>query len=146
MNGGVVSGVTSGAALPITHSSTVKIDGQFVVRFMDLSVHNANGGGTANTPPTPIIVPPAIGGLLKQLKKKILGSKDVAFDKSEAWCGDEVKIEENFKEPPGGKVVVNLFREGSSYDYQVLPNGTYATVSTERVVSHGPTLSVGIGF
>jgi hypothetical protein len=40
---------------------------------------------------------------------------------------------------------VNLFREGSNY-YQLLPDGTYGTGSTERVVSHGPTLSVGIGF
>ncbi len=129
VNGGVMSGVTRGAALPITHSSTVKIEGQFVVRLLDLSVQNANGGGTANTPPTPLIVPPAGGGLLKQLKKKLFGSKDIAFDKGEAWCGDEVKIEENFKEPPGAKVVVNLFREGEEplHEAVVLPaSGTRA--------------------
>jgi hypothetical protein len=113
VNGGVASAVNMGAALPVSHSTTVKIEGEFVVRMLDLSVQNANGGGTANTPPTPLIVPPAVGGLVEQIKKKMFGSKDISFDKSEAWCGDEVKIKENYEEPPfGDKTVMNLFREG----------------------------------
>lgn len=54
--GGVVSGVTKGAAEFIMYSFNVFVDGKPVARATDLML--GNKGGTFNTPPAPEIQPP----------------------------------------------------------------------------------------
>jgi uncharacterized Zn-binding protein involved in type VI secretion len=62
--GGVVSGVTKGAAEFIAYSFNVTVEGKSVARLGDLML--GNKGGTFNTPPMPEVQPPAavIPGLI----------------------------------------------------------------------------------
>jgi hypothetical protein len=56
-NGGVASGVTKGGAEFITYSFNVLVEGKSVCRLGDLLL--GNKGGTFNTPPMPLVQPPA---------------------------------------------------------------------------------------
>ena len=57
-SGGVVSGVTKGGAEFITYSFNVVVEGKSVCRLGDLLL--GNKGGTFNTPPMPLVQPPAV--------------------------------------------------------------------------------------
>ena len=56
--GGVVSSVNKGKAEFILYSFDVKIEGKSVPRLADLMVQNK--GGSPNTPPFPLVQPPAV--------------------------------------------------------------------------------------
>lgn len=56
--GGVVSNTTKGKAEFINYSFDVKVEGKSVCRLLDMMVHNKMSA--PNTPPTPLLQPPAV--------------------------------------------------------------------------------------
>ena len=56
--GGVASGMVKGKAEFILYSFDVKVEGKSVPRLADLMVQNK--GGSPNTPPFPLVQPPAV--------------------------------------------------------------------------------------
>jgi hypothetical protein len=104
---GVVSNRIKGKAYPKMYSFDVKAEGENVFRLLDIML--MNGASPTNTPPSPELQPPsfALGNSQSPKKRKI---KSVKWRKTQACCGDEVKL--NVKtENLSGRVISLAIRQ-----------------------------------
>jgi hypothetical protein len=110
--GGVVSGKIKGKAYPKMYSFDVKVEGENVFRNTDLMLQN--GGSPTNTPPAPIMQPNQVGGG-KGADLKNPHVVSLAWEKKEAWCGDEVGLKVETKDTPDGRLTLFMYARGEQH-------------------------------
>jgi hypothetical protein len=114
---GVVSNKIKGKAYPKLYSFDVKADGENVFRLSDIMLQN--GGSPTNTPPgTEMQAPGAVPGGPKK-DPEVPEVTKLAWGKGTCACGDEVTLDVDTKNFPGGSTVpVNVVRKppGAAYD------------------------------
>lgn len=129
---GVVSNKIKGKAEPKMYSFDVKVDGENVFRLGDIMLQNS--GSPANTPPAAEVQPPkvAVPPVTPSKKAEEPEVTELKWDKDEACCGDEVKLEVKTKNvtdasPLGLRVARHDRKKGTIDTFQVLIGGNQAT-------------------
>jgi hypothetical protein len=108
---GVVSNKIKGKAYPKLYSFDVKVDGDNVFRLTDIMLQN--GGSPTNTPPgTEVQSPGAANPAGPGTDPEVPQVTKLAWAKQEGCCGDEIELDAETKNFPGGaKLPINVVRK-----------------------------------
>ena len=108
---GVVSNKIKGKAYPKLYSFDVKVDGDNVFRLTDIMLQN--GGSPTNTPPgTEVQSPGAANPAGPGKDPEVPQVTNLAWGKQEGCCGDEIELDAETKNLPGGaKLPINVVRK-----------------------------------